>query len=132
MTPRNGFTLIELLIIIVIVGILAAIAWGRFSTVKDQGYITTMESDLRVFATHQEAHFHDHATYVSDVTVFENAELFGGFRPSPGVAVRVIEATAQGWSATARHEFVATECGLFVGDAAPVGAAEHEGIITCQ
>ena len=59
--PRNrkGFTLIELLIVVVIIGILAAIAIPKFANTKEKAYIASMKSDLRNLVTAEESYFAD-------------------------------------------------------------------------
>src|SRR5437773_8128161 len=51
---RKGFTLIELLIVVVIIGILAAIAIPKFANTKAKAYIASMKSDLRNLVTAEE------------------------------------------------------------------------------
>src|SRR5258706_5022398 len=59
MTNKKGFTLIELLIVVVIIGILAAIAIPKFANTKDKPYVAAMKSDLRNLATYEEQYAAD-------------------------------------------------------------------------
>ena len=63
MFNRKGFTLIELLIVVVIIGILAAIAIPKFAATKQKAYLASMKSDLRNLATAQEGYFADNTAY---------------------------------------------------------------------
>jgi prepilin-type N-terminal cleavage/methylation domain-containing protein len=63
MMNRKGFTLIELLIVVVIIGILAAIAIPKFATTKDKAKLASVKTDIRNFMTAQESYFDDFATY---------------------------------------------------------------------
>ena len=63
---RKGFTLIELLIVVVIIGILAAIAIPKFANTKQKAYKTAMISDLRNLVTAEEAFFSDSAQVFDD------------------------------------------------------------------
>src|SRR6478609_4705605 len=66
-SSRKGFTLIELLIVVVIIGILAAIAIPKFANTKEKAYVAAMKSDLRNLATYEEQ-------YAAD----NNGAYFGG------------------------------------------------------
>src|SRR2546428_143623 len=65
---RKGFTLIELLIVVVIIGILAAIAIPKFANTKEKAYLASMKSDLRNLVTAEEAYFADSIKYTTTNT----------------------------------------------------------------
>lgn len=128
MHETHGFTLIELMLVVVIIGLLAAIIGPQFSVARERTYVSVMKTDLRNFATSQESYFYDHSTYSADP-----ATLYArGFEPSSDVIMVVNEATASGWSATATHPGTPAACNIFIGSAAPVGAADREGVVGCS
>ena len=59
MRNTKGFTLIELLIVVVIIGILAAIAIPKFSATREKAYFAAMKSDLKNLASQQEIYYAD-------------------------------------------------------------------------
>ena len=124
MSSTRGFTLIELLIVVVIIGILAAIAIPKFANTKGKTYIGAMKSDLRNLATAQEAFFYDSAYYTSSLTLLN-------YSPSTGVSVTV-SVIPGGWNAQAQHTQTPSRCYLFAGAGPPIGAATVEGRISCQ
>jgi type II secretion system protein G len=126
MRSRRGFTLIELLIVVVIIGILAAIAIPKFQSTKGKAYAASLKSDLRNLATAEEAYFYSNNTYTSDTTA-----LRANF--SSGVQVSFANATAGGWSATLTHpQAWPIQCAIFMGNVPPLSPATVEGIISCQ
>ena len=67
MSNRKGFTLIELLIVVVIIGILAAIAIPKFANTKEKAVVASMKSDLRNLVTAQEGFFSDNQDYAGGI-----------------------------------------------------------------
>jgi type IV pilus assembly protein PilA len=132
---RKGFTLIELLIVVVIIGILAAIAIPKFANTKEKAYVASMKSDLRNMATAEEAYFADFQTYASGT----GTNLAGvgtqlgttGFVPSAGVSVTATASGGTGWSASATHSGTAKTCAIFVG-VGQLTPATVEGEPRCQ
>jgi type IV pilus assembly protein PilA len=121
-----GFTLIELLIVVVIIGILAAIAVPKFQATKGKANFAAMRSDLHNLVTAQEGHFYDQRTYTDDLDSLQ-------FTPTRRVQITITEATSGGWSATSTHpESYPHFCALFYGDAAPVDPATAAGIVACK
>ena len=54
---RRGFTLIEILMVVVIIGILAALAIPKFSRSKSMTYSASIKQDLRTLSVAQEDYF---------------------------------------------------------------------------
>lgn len=61
--PRRGFTLIELLLVLVILGILAAIVVPKFSGRTEQARITAAKTQISSFATALDAFEVDNGFY---------------------------------------------------------------------
>ena len=111
MRDNKGFTLIELLIVVVIIGILAAIAIPKFSATREKAYFAAMKSDLKNLSSQQEIHLEYEGHYSAS---FE--EL--AFVHSDGVTV-TIAASSSGWSGTATHAALGTGegCAIYYGTA---------------
>ncbi len=126
----KGFTLIELLIVVVIIGILAAIAIPKFANTKEKAYVSAMKSDLRNMAAAQEAYFADWLTYTGTIGNLD-------YNPSQGVGVNISAASGPtGWEATATHSGVATTtqdvCEIYYGSVpGTLGTALLEGVVQC-
>ena len=124
---RKGFTLIELLIVVVIIGILAAIAIPKFANTKSKAYITAMKSDLRNLVTAEEAFFSDSSKYTATLSQLK-------FQNSTGVASPTILAGPGYWTATNTHtQLPGTTCGIGINTTNPLsGVTAAEGEPVCK
>jgi prepilin-type N-terminal cleavage/methylation domain-containing protein len=123
MRAVRGFTLIELLIVVVIIGILAAIAIPKFANTKEKAYTSAMKSDLRNLVTAQESYFSDYVTYTTSMGTY--------FAASTGVTVTIGTATGSGWAATSSHNATTKTCGIYYGTASPPISGQNESEPRC-
>src|SRR5205809_5346576 len=123
---RKGFTLIELLIVVVIIGILAAIAIPKFANTKDKAYLASMKSDLRNLVTAEEAYFADSVKYSATIGA-------GGvtFTQSTGNTAPTITTTADGWTANIKNVNTTKTCSIYIGSTS-LAPAGKEGEPKCQ
>ena len=125
MRSTDGFTLIELLIVVVIIGILAAVAIPQYANTKEKAYVAAMKSDLRNLASAQESYFVNQLSYTTSLTSLE-------FNNSPSVSIVVPTGGVSSWRATATHVGVAdVTCELYYGNTSGSTATE-EGLVACS
>ena len=138
---KKGFTLIELLIVVVIIGILAAIAIPKFANTKEKAILASMKSDLRNLVTVQESFYFDNSDYAGGFTSGVQVPGSGGagqvsFTPSTGNTLVITYVDVNGYSAEVTNPILlggVTTCGVFVGGVAnaPDPAVTLEGVPAC-
>ena len=127
MGNRKGFTLIELLIVVVIIGILAAIAIPKFAATKDKAKLASVRTDIRNFMTAEEAYFSDYATYGT----FAQIEGASNFTLSAGNA-GAATAIASGYTVTVTNSSITSalnQCQVQVGGGV---TSTLDGTIVCS
>ena len=126
LSAKKGFTLIELLIVVVIIGILAAIAIPKFANTKEKAYIASMKADLRNLVTAQEAYF-------SEKTAYGNkTDLGTSYSTSAGVAVIATPSGGLGWGAVATHTGTTQTCLIATGNQVGVIGTGTDGEPICK
>ncbi|MFL5613618.1 MAG: type IV pilin protein [Gemmatimonadaceae bacterium] len=125
---RKGFTLIELLIVVVIIGILAAIAIPKFANTKSKAYVTAMKSDLRNLVTAEEAFFSDSTYYTSATNLISR----NTWKSTTGVNTPAVTTGAGYWSATVSHtQLAGATCGIGVNTTNPTVSTAGDGEPSC-
>src|SRR2546423_10200568 len=119
---RKGFTLIELLIVVVIIGILAAIAIPKFANTKEKAYLASMKSDLRNLITAEEAYFADSVKYTNN--------LGTAYNTTSGVVGPTITVTADRLTARVTHTTTTKTCAIYVW-VVPLPPANKDGEPKC-
>ncbi len=124
---RKGFTLIELLIVVVIIGILAAIAIPKFAATKDKAKLASVRNDVRNVETAEEAYFSDFATYGT----FAQLQAASNFTLSSGNTMSITPAT-NGFTATATNSSISSTIKTCTVQVAAGAASTVDGVITCS
>ena len=133
----TGFTLIELLIVVVIIGILAAVAIPKFSSSREKAWITTMKSDLRNLSTAQETYFQDWQVYATASSAGLTAKSgVNTWRATTGVKILAAgtNGVTNGWNAQVSHPGSSETCSIYVGvggTGAFAASGQSEGDVTC-
>jgi type IV pilus assembly protein PilE len=124
MRLRRGFTLIELLLVMLVLAILAGIAYGRYQATKRRGYIATMTADLAELRIAEEGYWAENQLYSTDTTQLD-------WRSTSQVTVVITSSNLQaGFDAEARHVAVpGLVCTMYVGRAT---GGRPSGEVACQ
>jgi type IV pilus assembly protein PilA len=136
---RKGFTLIELLIVVVIIGILAAIAIPKFANTKEKAYIASMKEDLGNLVIAEEAYFADSVKYSTAVSC-ANPAVAGKVQWCATTgntlgAITIGTGTQAGWTSSETNLNTTVSCAIYIGSitpAAPASASTPEGAPVCQ
>ena len=113
------------MIVVVIIGLLAAIAIPSYRDSKAKAYVSAIKSDLHNLATAEEAYFVDQVGYT---TTLSNLT----FNASESVTVSIEEAAINSWRATGFHSGLAgVVCELYYGSTTGT-TATAEGLIGCN
>lgn len=94
-SKQKGFTIVELLIVIVVIGILAALVLNTFAGVQQRARDTERQTDVTALATQLEVYYNDNGTYPAFSQIDTAAEAEAAF---PGIDAGALEAPGQAFS----------------------------------
>jgi general secretion pathway protein G len=78
---EGGFTLVELLVVIVILGILAAVAVFAVGGITDKGHESACKADVKSVEVASEAYFAQNGSYAASIDALVAADFL---RDAPG------------------------------------------------
>lgn len=107
---NKGFTLIEMMIVVVIIGILAAIAYPSYDEYVKRGNRTEGQAFLQDVAARQERYFSQNNTYVTAVADIAKLGLSSANSPTGKYSIS-LAGGGGGYTLTANQQFNDTKCG---------------------
>lgn len=118
----------EILTVMVVLGVLVGIAWGKYNNSKEKALEATLVSDIRNLATAQELYHREHEIYASTA-----AEIDVLIHPSPASSMHITAGTNMGWAAWNEIEGTTMRCELYVGSdvTSPLGYSAQSERIAC-
>jgi hypothetical protein len=122
---RSNFNTVETAVLVLLLGVVGVVSYRRFTGVRATAYATTVESGLRMLSLAEEGFFGDHDHYSADLDSLS-------LSATAGVSIRLLEASATGWSAQGAHAKAHRVCALFSGAAAAVAPAIKAGVVACK
>ena len=93
---QKGFTIVELLIVIVVIGILAALVLNTFAGVQKRARDSERLTDIKSLSTQLERYYTDNGKYplIADVTTANLKGIDAGALTAPGQTGTSLSATA--------------------------------------
>src|SRR3979411_702807 len=106
---RKGFTLIEVIVVLVILGILSAIAIAKFVNAKEGACFASIKADLRNLAIYEQNFLIE-----SQGSYFAGNGSAQGFAATPGVTITAtaVPGPPPSWSAVATHDKTSKTCSI--------------------
>lgn len=94
---NRGFTIVELLIVIVVIGILAALVIVTYNGIQQKARDTERKTDINALASHLEAYNASAGRYPTLVNVNDTAFRAANMKGLPGDALQILKAPRRHW-----------------------------------
>ena len=118
MNNRKGFTLVEVLIVVIIIGILAAIGIPQFAASIEKAKGGEARSGLGNIQTGEKVYYAENEKYTTDPTLLDIslAPKYWTFSIATGPSTYLATATRIGGGTTSGQTITMTNAGVMAGD----------------